>query len=86
MGESLTKNRAYLFDSTIQNFKSGAPWQIGGFCILKNCQKRRAASSEQFSFSTVASESQDLNKTLESEHFSAAEQHLRWRQIREPTL
>jgi hypothetical protein len=41
---------------------------------------------EQFSFSTVAGESHDLNKTLESEHFPAAEQHLSWRQIREPAL
>ena len=54
--------------------------------LLKICQIKAVVRLEQFSFPTVASESQDLNKTLESEHFSPAEQHLRWRQIGEPTL
>jgi hypothetical protein len=53
---------------------------------LKNRQKKPNVQLEHFPFPTVASESHGLDKTLESEHLSAAEQHLDWRHFREPTL
>jgi hypothetical protein len=54
--------------------------------MTEKLSEKAARIMELFTFSTVASESHDRDKTLEHEHLSAAEQHLPWRQSREPTL